>query len=366
MISKTIEEHLDKEIVLNGQGIKVLSLFFVDAVANYRKYDEDGNQINGDYASIFEEEYTKLIRKPKYQNLFNELHDNELDASLVHNGYFSIDKKSKKSNSKEKFEYFKDTKGTTKADEDTYSLIMRDKEKLLSFDSKLRFIFSHSALKEGWDNPNVFQICTLRDLGGSAITPRQQIGRGLRLCVNQDGERVYGHEVNTLSVMATTSYFDFVDTLQKEIESDTGIKFGVLEVASFSDIVIGIADGHTTFLGQEKSNELYKHFTAKGYLDSRGKVQDLLRIALKEHHVDIPEAFTENPHVFKQMIAILKSAAGKLEIKNKEDKKRVKVNQQILDSPAFKELWDRVKFKTTFSVTFDSNCADQRMYSFYK
>mgnify|MGYP001015721962 CR=1 FL=1 len=348
MISKTIEEHLDKEIVLNGQGIKVLSLFFIDAVANYRKYDEDGNQINGDYATIFEEEYAKLIRKPKYQNLFNELHDNELDASLLHNGYFSIDKRSKK---------IKDTREgrQNKDDEDTYSLIMRDKEKLLSFDSKLRFIFSHSALKEGWDNPNVFQICTLRDLGGSSITPRQQIGRGLRLCVNQDGERVYGHELNTLSVMVTESYFDFVDTLQKEIESDTGIKFGVIEEFTFSDIVIGIEDGHTTFLGQEKSGELYKHFTHKGYIDSRGKVQDLLRIDLKENNVDIPEIFSENPHVYKQIITNLKSAAGKLEIKNKDDKKRVKVNKQILDSPEFKELWERVKFKTTFSVDFDSN-----------
>ena len=162
----------------------------------------------------------------------------------------------------------------------------------MSFDSKLRFIFSHSALKEGWDNPNVFQICTLRDLGGSSITPRQQIGRGLRLCVNQDGERVYGHEVNTLSVMATESYFDFVDTLQREIESDTGIKFGVIEEFTFSDIVIGIEDGHTTFLGQEKSSELYKHFTHKGYIDSRGKVQDLLRIDLKDNNLDIPEVFT--------------------------------------------------------------------------
>ena len=354
MISKTIEEHLDKEIVLNGQGIKVLSLFFIDSVENYRKYDGDGNQINGDYASIFEEEYSKLICKPKYQKLFNQLHDRELNTSLVHDGYFSIDKKSKKSNTKEKFEYFKDTKGTTKADEDTYSLIMRDKEKLLSFDSKLRFIFSHSALKEGWDNPNVFQICTLRDLGGSSITPRQQIGRGLRLCVNQDGERVYGHDVNTLSVMASESYFDFVDTLQREIESETGIKFGVIEEFTFSDVVTGFEDGHATFLGMEKSSELYKHFIHKGYIDSRGKVQDLLRIDLKENNVDIPEFFSENLYVIKQVITNLKSAAGKLEVKNKDDKIRVKVNKKILDHPEFKELWDRVKFKTTFSVEFDS------------
>ena len=149
MISKTIEEHLDKELVLNKEGIKVLSLFFIDEVAKYRQYDEDGNQLNGEYATIFEEEYLKIIKKPKYQTLFDQLHNSNVDPSEVHNGYFSIDKKSKKSNKKDKFECFKDTNGSTKADEDTYSLIMKDKKGLLSFSSNLRFIFSHSALREG-------------------------------------------------------------------------------------------------------------------------------------------------------------------------------------------------------------------------
>ena len=355
MISKTIEEHLDKELVLNPLGIKVLSLFFIDEVSKYRQYDEDGNQMNGEYANIFEEEYSKIIRKPKYHTLFDKLHKIELDTSIVHNGYFSIDKKGKKSNSKDKFEYFKDTNGSTKADEDTYNLIMRDKEKLLSFDSKLRFIFSHSALREGWDNPNVFQICTLREKGSSVITPRQQIGRGLRLCVNQKGERVYGHEVNTLSVIANESWEKFVDELQTEIEKESGIKFGVIEEHTFSDVVLGVEEGITRFLGQENSSHLFNHFIQKGYIDNRGKVQDVLRIAIRDNSVDIPEGFDNNVHVYKQIISNLKSAAGKLEIKNKEEKRRVRVNKQILDSPEFKELWEKVKYRTTFSVEFDSN-----------
>lgn len=355
LIRKTIEEHLDKEIILNPQGIKVLSLFFIDSVSKYRIYDEDGNAVNGDYAEIFEKEYLKLIKKPKYQDLFKDIKDLEVNASDVHNGYFSIDKKTKKSNAKEKFEYFKDTKGTTNADEDTYSLIMRDKEMLLSFESNLRFIFSHSALKEGWDNPNVFQICTLKDAGGSEIRRRQEIGRGLRLCVNQDGERVYGHEVNTLTVMASESYKDFVDNFQKEIESETGIKFGVLEKHSFGDVVLYIIDEEIVYLGQEKSNELYNFLIEKEYIDSKGKVQDKLRIALKEDNVELPEELTEDPKVVSQILNTLKQTAGRLDIKNTADKQLVKVNKRVLDSPEFKELWERVKFKTTFSVDFNSD-----------
>ena len=355
MINKTIEEHLDKELVMNPQGIKVLSLFFIDTVAKYRLYDEEGNAANGEYAEIFEKEYLKLINKPKYRSLFEEIKDNEQDASKVHNGYFSIDKKSKKSNKKDKYEYFKDTSGNVKADEDTYSLIMRDKEVLLSFDSKLRFIFSHSALKEGWDNPNVFQLCTLKEAGNSEIRRRQEIGRGLRLCVNQDGNRVFGHGINTLTVMASESYAEFVDNLQKEIETDTGIRFGILEEHSFSDVVLSIEDEHVHYLGQEKSKELFNHLLNLGYIDTKGKVQDLLKVDLKEDKVNLPEEITENTHVLKQVLNNLKEVAGKLEIKNKADKKKVQVNKRVLDSPEFKELWERVKFKTTFSVDFDSD-----------
>jgi type III restriction enzyme len=226
---------------------------------------------------------------------------------------------------------------------------------LLSFDSKLRFIFSHSALKEGWDNPNVFQICTLKEAGNSETRRRQEIGRGLRLCVNQDGERVYGHEVNILTVMASESYIEFVDNFQKEIESETGIRFGIIEEHSFSNVVLKIEDEQPIYLGQEKSKELFSHLLNKGYVDAKGKVQDLLRIDLKEDKVELPDEITENVHVLKQVLSNLKDAAGKLEIKNKDDKKKVTVNKRVLDSPEFKELWERVKYKTTFSVNFDSS-----------
>lgn len=358
LIRKTIEEHLDKELVLNPHGIKVLTLFFIDTVAKYRIYDEDGNAANGEYAEIFEKEYKRAIQHPKYQSLFNEIHDLEIDASLVHNGYFSIDKRSKRVKDSRT-----DKEGNIKAtkdDEDTFHLIMKDKEALLSFPDgkdpkkKLKFIFSHSALKEGWDNPNVFQICTLKESGKSDIRRRQEIGRGLRLCVDQKGQRVYGHESNILTVMATESYVDFVDNLQKEIEKDTGIRFGILEDHSFSDVVIAIDGQEVNYLGQSNSQELYDYLILKNYIDGRGKVQDVLRADLKEDKVVLPEKFTEEEHVFSQIISKLKDAAGKLEIKNKDDKKKVKVNREVLDSPEFKELWNKIKYKTTFNVNFDS------------
>ncbi|MCY4159438.1 MAG: DEAD/DEAH box helicase family protein [Bacteroidetes bacterium] len=347
MISKTIEEHLEKEIVLNKKGIKVLSLFFIDKVSNYRKYDHEENQLNGEYAKIFENEYSKLIKRSKYQELSKK--SNYSDASEVHEGYFSIDGKGKK---------IKDTKGNSKDDENTYSLIMRDKEKLLSFDSKIRFIFSHSALREGWDNPNVFQICTLKERGASSITPRQQIGRGLRLCVDQKGNRVYGHQVNTLSVIANESWGKFAQELQKEIEAESGIQFGYANKDLFSDIVIQIIDDIPHFLGHEKSSELLLHFMREGYFDHEGKVQDILRIALKEGKVR-PERFIEyhegyHEYVTDQILNRLKSIVGKLEVRNKDKKTRVNPNRQVLLSPEFKELWERVKYKTTFSVKFDS------------
>lgn len=354
MVRKTIEEHLNKELALNPKGIKVLSLFFIDSVGKYRVYDEEGNAQLGEYAAIFEKEYLELVRLPKYNSLFDKLKDGEIDVAQVHNGYFSIDKKSKASNKKEKYEYYKDTKGNTNADEDTYKLIMRDKEKLLSFESKLRFIFSHSALKEGWDNPNVFQICTLKEAGASDIRRRQEIGRGLRICVNQQGERVHGHDVNTLTVMATESYEQFVDNLQKEIEKDTGIRFGFLETHTFSNIVLALEDDEPQYLGQQESEQLYDFLILKGYIDTRGKVQDLLRIDLKEDKVVLPENIATEEHLVNQVLTRLKSAAGKLEIKNQEDKKKVKVSRKVLDSPEFAALWERVKYKTYYSVDFDS------------
>ncbi len=206
-IRKTIENHVEKEAKLRGKGIKVLSLFFIDRVANYREYTE-GKPNKGKFALWFEELYKEIARNPKYQELM--VHS----ADSVHNGYFSQDKQGG----------WKDTKGTTQADDDTYAIIMKEKEKLLSMEEPLKFIFSHSALKEGWDNPNVFQICTLREITSEG-EKRQTIGRGLRLSVNQDGKRVFDENINILTVIANDSYEDFAKSLQTEIERECGVSF---------------------------------------------------------------------------------------------------------------------------------------------
>jgi len=346
MIHRTIKEHLDKEKRLAPMGIKVLSLFFIDAVDHYRKYDADGNEVKGDYALIFEEEYRRLAKHPDYQSLFKEV-DLETAAEDVHNGYFSIDRKKVGTKT---VEVIKDTRGDTKNDDDTYNLIMRDKEKLLRFDTKLKFIFSHSALREGWDNPNIFQICALREMG-TERERRQTIGRGLRLCVNQDGDRLRGFEVNTLTVVATESYENFADNLQKEIEQDTGIRFGIVEHHQFAAITVTSPDGKTTSLGVEKSKALWTHLREAGYLDAKGKVQDSLKKALQEGTFAVPEAFaTQTP----QIKEILRKLAGRLEIKNADERKQVKSRQAVLESAEFKEMWDRIKHKTTYRVQFDN------------
>ena len=346
MIRRTIKEHLDKEERLRPQGIKVLSLFFIDAVEKYRQYDADGNQVKGDYACIFEEEYSRLAKHPDYHTLFKEV-DLTTSAADVHNGYFSIDKKKVGNKT---VEVFKDTKGTTQADDDTYSLIMRDKEKLLSFDSPLKFIFSHSALREGWDNPNVFQICALREMA-SEQQRRQTIGRGLRLCVNQNGERLRGFEINTLTVIATESYEQFAEKLQKEIEDETGIRFGIVEVHQFAGVTAIGADGQLSPLGFEQSNVLWEHLRAAGLVNAQGKVQDALRKALKDGTLTLPEPFAAQ---LPQVKEILRKHAGRLEIKNADERKQVKSRQAVLQGADFKALWDRIKHKTTYRVQFDN------------
>ncbi len=346
MMNRTIKEHLDKEKRLRPQGIKVLSLFFIDAVDKYRQYDENGNPIKGDYARLFEEEYRRLAKHPDYQSLFKEV-DLTAAAEHVHEGYFSVDKK--KIGTKT-IEVIKDTKGTTAADDDTYNLIMRDKEKLLSFDTPLKFIFSHSALREGWDNPNVFQICALREMA-SEQQRRQTIGRGLRLCVNQNGERLRGFEVNTLTVIATESYEEFAEKLQKEIEEDTGIRFGIVEEHQFAGITTTGANGQSTPLGVASSKVLWQHLRSAGFLNSQGKVQDSLRVALKNRSLALPAPFTEH---LPQVTEILRKLAGRLEIKDADKRRQVKTRQAVLHGAEFKALWDRIKHKTTYRVQFDN------------
>lgn len=212
-IRKTVEEHLKKEKKLAAQNIKVLSLFFIDKVANYREYDEAGNPMKGKFATWFEEVYQELISKPVYKEL------NRFAINDIHNGYFSQDKKGIWKDIKES-EQAQNSEAAQKA----YNAIMKDKELLLDINYPLRFIFSHSALREGWDNPNVFQICTLNETK-STIRKRQEIGRGLRLAVDHTGKRIYDPNINRLTVIANESYDDFAKALQKEIEEDCGVEF---------------------------------------------------------------------------------------------------------------------------------------------
>ena len=343
MIRRTIKEHLGKEKRLRPQGIKVLSLFFIDVVARYRQYDEDGRPVKGDYARIFEEEYLRLAKHPDYRTLFEEV-DLSHVVEEVHNGYFSIDKKGGWTDTAENNQTNRDNA------ERAYNLIMKEKEKLLSFETPLKFIFSHSALREGWDNPNVFQICTLRDIQ-SERERRQTIGRGLRLCVNQEGQRLRGFEVNTLTVVATESYEEFAENLQKEIEAETGIHFGIVEPHQFAAVTVTAEDGSTSPLGVEQSRSLWEHLKEEGYIDAKGKVQDALRKALKDGALKLPEELASQA---SQIGDILRKLAGRLEIKNADERRQVRPRQAILHSPEFKELWERIKYKTTYRVQFDN------------
>ena len=344
MIRRTIKEHLDKERRLRPRGIKVLSLFFIDEVARYRQYDADGNQVKGEYALIFEEEFRRFASHPDYRNLFDEV-DLSRAAGEVHGGYFSIDKRSKRV-----VDTVEGNQTGREAAEQAYNLIMRDKERLLSLETPLKFIFSHSALREGWDNPNVFQICTLRDIQ-TERERRQTIGRGLRLCVNQEGQRLRGFEVNTLTVVATESYEQFADNLQKEIEAETGIRFGIIEAHQFATVTESAADGATAPMGVEKSKLLWEHLKTQGYIDAKGKVQDALRAALKDGKVDLPDSC--QPQV-AQVLLILRKLAGRLEIKNADERRSVRPRQAVLHSPEFRALWNRIKHKTTYRVEFDN------------
>ncbi len=346
MIRRTIREHLDKEKRLRPLGIKVLSLFFIDEVARYRSYDTAGNPLKGDYARIFEEEYQRAAKLPDYNTLFKEV-DLTTAAQGVHNGYFSIDKAIHTP-----FQDLELKKSSSREDLDTsaYNLIMKEKEKLLSFNTPLKFIFSHSALKEGWDNPNVFQICTLRDIR-TERERRQTIGRGLRLCVNQDGQRQRGFELNTLTVVATEHYEEFAENLQKEIERETGIRFGVVEKHQFASVTIKDEEGKDAPLGFDRSETIWDHLRQEGYINAQGKIQDVLKIALKDDTFTLPPEFAEQRATIGYL---LQKLAGRLEVKNADERKPVRPRQAILHSPDFKALWDRIKHKTTYRVHFDN------------
>ncbi len=263
-IKSTIEIHLDKELRLLEKDIKVLSLFFIDKVDRY--YD------GGEYSKIFEECYNELIKKEKYAPI-REKFTSSIDK--IHGGYFSKNKKG----------VLKDTKGDTLADFDTYTTIMKEKEWLLSFECPLRFIWSHSALREGWDNPNVFQICTLIDQK-STFSIRQKIGRGLRLCVDQSGKRIKDKNINRLHVMANESFSDFVSKLQKEIEIETGVKFGTIQMTLFNGLTYNDTVVDIEVIDDKKVSEIENALVKENYIENSKPTEKLIA-DIKNNNLDI-------------------------------------------------------------------------------
>jgi type III restriction enzyme len=332
-VFETVEQHLKKERALKGKGIKVLSLFFIDRVANYRIYNEDGTTSLGRIGLWFEEAYRELTAKPVYKGL------SPFDVTQVHNGYFSLDKQGRS----------KDTRGNTADDDDTYSLIMRDKERLLDQDEPLRFIFSHSALREGWDNPNVFQICTLNE-SQSSDKKRQEIGRGLRLPVNADGERVHDETVNRLTVIANESYEDFARSLQSEFEEDFGIQFGKVDKIAFARIRRE-EDGTEKTLGQDTSARIWANLVANGYLNLTGDIQNKFDPKNPHFKLDIDAEFAGWK---SEIIDEINRKLFKNRIANARDRRELRFRKEVQLSEDFIALWDKIKHRTRYRVSFDT------------
>jgi type III restriction enzyme len=320
---------------LTKRGIKVLSLFFIDRVANYRDYDEQGHSVPGKFAVAFEAELAELADDPRYESL-TWLKE---PAERLHNGYFAQDKKG----------LYKDTRGDTQADDDAYSLIMREKQRLLSLDEPLRFIFSHSALREGWDSPNVFQICTLNETK-STMKKRQEIGRGLRLPVDQTGNRVFDDSVNRLYVMANESYEDFARALQTEYEEDCGVTFGKVPLTAFAKITT-VVDGDEQPIGSQAAGEIRTALIVAGLLDEDGRIQPAFDPRRSDFKLELPEPYVP---LAAAITDLLSQYQIERHIRRERDDGPNKLRKEVTLRPEFKELWDQIKPKTTYRVEFDT------------
>jgi type III restriction enzyme len=335
-IKHTIKRHLEKELQLRGRGIKVLSLFFVDRVANYRDYDGSGQPLKGKFAEVFEAELTAMAGEERY----HELDWLKEPINRLHDGYFAADKKG----------VLKDTRGDTQADDDVYNLIMKEKERLLSLDEPLRFIFSHSALREGWDNPNVFQICTLNETR-SAVKKRQEIGRGLRLPVDQTGVRVFDDSVNKLYVMANESYEEFARALQTEYEDDCGVTFGKVPLSALARLV-RVVNGIEQPIGLEAAGTIRAALVAQKMLDADGRIQPAFNPTRAGFRLDLPEAHRD---LAPLVIDVLSTYQVERHIHRDRDDGPNRLKKDVALSPEFRALWDRIKPKTTYRVEFTTD-----------
>lgn len=355
-IRETIKSHLERERALFHKGIKVLSLFFIDEVAKYRQYGDYENQIKGEYAEIFEEEYLSEVENLKLSSGEADYlkYLREINAEITHQGYFSIDKKGRYINS--------EAKGAEQAsdDVDAYDLIMKNKERLLDLKEPVRFIFSHSALKEGWDNPNVFQICTLKS-SSSEVRKRQEVGRGLRLCVNNNGERmdtnVLGgdvHNVNVLTVIANESYDKFARGLQSEMADAVADRPRVVDARLFEDMPITGANGVRQVIDQTLARKINNSLVRNDYVDDNGALTDKYYDDVKAGIFSLPDDIAEYS---TSITAILDNIYNPDALKP-EDARSKNVELQIIDDnlekEQFKKLWEKINSKTAYIVDFDS------------
>ena len=374
-IRETIYSHLKKEKQLFDKGIKVLSLFFIDSVEKYKQYNELGEEVPGEYVKIFEEEYNKL--RSEFLDLFHQDYNEYLkesdpgnvhkgympsnyfsylerdSADKLHRGYFSIDKKNKMIDPTVK-------RGKEDSEDiSAYDLIMKDKERLLSFDEPTRFIFSHSALKEGWDNPNVFQICALKH-SDATIRRRQEVGRGMRLCVNEHGNRLdfetvgeQVHEINRLTVIASESYEEFARGLQSEIAATLKDRPQKIEASLFVNKVVKNDKGESLRLDELQANLLNNTLLFERIADISGKITPDGKIKIENNQVPLPE----NLEPFREHITkLLKSIYTGDGITIEDDRKNIEVAvNSNFHKAAFQELWNRINIKSIYEVKFDTN-----------
>lgn len=360
-IRETILSHFEKEEKLFDMGIKCLSLFFIDEVAKYRQYDENGDEVLGEYGVVFEQEYNSILNDKltmedtPYQKYLREMCS---DEKAVHKGYFSIDKKTGHSIDSQL------KRGSEFSDDiSAYDLILKNKERLLSFDEPTRFIFSHSALREGWDNPNVFQICTLKH-SDNQTAKRQEVGRGLRLCVDQDGNRMDKealgdtvHDVNMLTVIASESYKNFVSDLQSDIKAELYDRPSKATIEYFEGKTVTV-DGEPVIIDKTQAKIIYKYLAKNDYIDSDDNVTDEYRNDRSNNSLaPVPDEIKDiESGVHKLVQAIFDDSVLNDMIKDgRETKVRDNPLNDNFSKKEFQTLWGYINHKYAYTVSFDSD-----------
>lgn len=359
-IRETILTHLQRERQLFYKGIKVLSLFFIDEVANYREYDASNQPVNGKYADMFEEEYQDIIENMQHTSGDDEYvkYLQAIPANKTHAGYFSVDKKGNMINSKV------GRKETTSDDVSAYELIMKNKELLLDRDPKrspVRFIFSHSALREGWDNPNVFQICTLKQ-SSSDVRKRQEVGRGLRLCVNQDGERMdvnaLGndvHNVNVLTVIASESYDSFAKGLQTEMAEAVADRPKAVTKELFVDHLVKDDQGNEFLITNDVASAIHFDLITNGYVNKLGELTDKYYEDKKNGELKIAEEAKGFESSVVEIIDSIYDSKAMMPENARSNNVELQVEDEKLNSKEFKALWSKINTKSVYVVDFDTD-----------